>query len=195
MTVQLLSPYAPNYDWLHARVEPWAPMIHSGDSDEEPALNAWAKPGELLDLRHGPTRYSVIRAFHQGALDLQWALGSPFSNLSDEQAGRVVAYALSVMGEVWDSNGHGQPRLVLGIWRDWGSAGCRPQYKSCAREVIAGSGPSWSVMVKRHVRVEDLLAMDPPPDALLWEQITPDNKDEVEPLQNLPRGLSSKNGA
>ena len=89
----MISPFAPLYPWLIAACNGYAWTSNESYPDAvEPT------PETLIDLRHGPTRYAVLRALAAAGHSRPWALGAPWSSLTDEQAGRVTAAILRAIG-------------------------------------------------------------------------------------------------
>jgi hypothetical protein len=85
--------------------------------------------GHFVDLRHGQVRYALLRAMEDAGHICAWALGVPWTPLTDEQAGRLVAEMIrrlgpgaevpkvpraplpvSVLGRVWVSLRTGEER-------------------------------------------------------------------------------------
>ena len=89
----MISPFAPLYPWLIAACNGYAWTSNESYPDAvEPT------PETLIDLRHGPTRYAVLRALADAGHSRPWALGAPWSSLTDEQAGRATAAILRAIG-------------------------------------------------------------------------------------------------
>ena len=89
----MISPFAPLYPWLVAACEgsAWTSTVTYPHAVEPTAACS-------IDLRHGPTRYAVLRALAEAGHDRPWALGAPWSALTDEQAGRVTAEIVRAVG-------------------------------------------------------------------------------------------------
>lgn len=54
--------------------------------------------GHFVDLRHGQVRYALLRAMEDAGHTCAWALGMPWTPLTDEQAGRLVAEMIRRLG-------------------------------------------------------------------------------------------------
>lgn len=98
----MIEPFAPLYPWLRDALDDAQLVLAIAEPDEDdprPALDARDVGDHLLDLRHGPTRYAVLRALADAGHARPWAIGQPWSPLTDEQAGRATAAILRAVGE------------------------------------------------------------------------------------------------
>ena len=92
----MISPFAPLYPWLRAALGGVFVRLENGGL--YPAHDALAKrmDANLCDLQ---TRAAVLRALADTGHSRPWALGQPWSPLTDEQAGRATAEILRAVGE------------------------------------------------------------------------------------------------
>lgn len=98
----MIEPFAPLYPWLRDALDDAQLVLAIAEPDEDdprPALDARDVGDHLLALSHGPTRYAVLRAIADAGHARPWAIGAPWSPLTDEQAGRATAAILRAVGE------------------------------------------------------------------------------------------------
>lgn len=115
----MIEPFVPLYPWLRDALDDAQLVLAIAEPDEDdprPALDARDVGDHLLDLRHGPTRYAVLRALHDVGHSRPWALGAPWSPLTDEQAGRAAAEILRAVGEDPSKPVGVVPICVLSPW-------------------------------------------------------------------------------
>lgn len=140
---ELLSPFVPAPRWLPA---------HPGVRFSETPAG--------LNLRDGPTRYLVIRAaisaIGPGLPTFRWALGEPWSRLTDEEAGRVAAEVVRRIGPDPSAPVGHLPVCLLGVWTD--TTG-RPwsrlelyETRSGARRCIDHGAGGWEVRLGNYRR-------------------------------------------
>lgn len=97
----------------------WMCGCHNNDRGRAPRGYYWEHelpPTTWIDLRHGPTRYAVLRALADVGHSRPWALGAPWSPLADEQAGRATAAILRAVGEDSSKLAGVVPVCVLSPW-------------------------------------------------------------------------------
>jgi hypothetical protein len=142
---ELLSPFATLHPWL-------AEAIHlecvrfvrdlGSRSHRCPVYEGLHLEGWQIDLRHFATRSVVVRAIaDHGFSSIGWAAGRPWSKLTDEQAGRVVAEIVRRIGSDPKTAAH-LPRGVLALPHD--SITDRSGWWLRHRTVIAGEGAACS---------------------------------------------------
>lgn len=131
----ILSPFAPLLPWLLSAVMFDTPMcirpngrarlvsIQRSRADGPTQYRfaehrpTWTNETPDLDLRHGPTRYAILRALADAGHSRPWALGAPWSLLTDEQAGRATAEIVRAVGEDPRKPARVVPVCVLGAWK------------------------------------------------------------------------------
>lgn len=92
----MISPFAPLYPWLRDALG--HQVVRSSAGLPRFASSHYPTPYEI-DLRDLQTRTAVLRALHDAGHSRPWALGAPWSPLTDEQAGRATAEILRAVGE------------------------------------------------------------------------------------------------
>lgn len=202
---ELLSPFAPVHNWLcralrigwdGSRLQSRGFAVHFREPPER----------EELDLRDFITRAATLRALTEAGHPRPWALGSCWSSLNDEQAGRVTAEVVRQVGEDPRRPVGVLPACLLGPWRPDPSIRTR-WWRYDRRRIVAGQYP-WSggqfadstaaYPLTRKPRAGDAWrgGERSGPDhgdagrdasdiwsvaagALLWEQVTPSEKADV----------------
>lgn len=96
---------------LSPMVRPWMWMTRLDPSLVE-ASGQWAK----VDCRDFAIRARLLHLVAQQGHRRPWALGSCWSPLSDEQAGRATAEIVRRVGSVPGSPRHAVPYGVMGTW-------------------------------------------------------------------------------
>lgn len=109
----MIEPLAPLYPWLRDalghQVVRWSAGLPRFASSHYPT------PYEI-DLRDLQTRAAVLRALADAGHSRPWALGVPWSPLTDEQAGRAAAAILRAIGEDPSKPVGVVPVCVAGRW-------------------------------------------------------------------------------
>jgi hypothetical protein len=75
-----------------------SPILSARDVDRARQEGRDADLGHFVDLRHGTVRYTVLRELEAVGHPCAWALGLPWTPLSDEQAGRLAAEMIRRLG-------------------------------------------------------------------------------------------------
>lgn len=202
---ELLSPFAPVHNWLcralrigwdGSRLQTRGLAIHFREPPQR----------EELDLRDFITRAVTLRALAEAGHPRPWALGSCWSSLTDEQAGRVVAETIRRVGEDPGKPCGVVPIGVLGPREVHTGAGLYPGVARYGRPILVGKPPmptayGWVNNRKPSSGREHMLQTwfcggDSGPEkgdagiaaseacamskgALLWEQITPPEKSDA----------------
>lgn len=128
------NPYATLWPWIRE-----APLHPENNRDD--AEDAWATirdSSDIIDCRHVMVRVAVLRALALRGHPVLFALGAPWSALTDEQAGRLTAEIVRRVGAHPATPKGVLPTGVLGarmrrdtVGRGWIDT----------RPVIAGSPP------------------------------------------------------
>lgn len=128
------APCAPLYDWVKRVLVKASllqfsfygfaegPIAMATDVDRARREGRDHELGHFVDLRHGQVRYALLRAMEDAGHTCAWALGLPWTTLTDEQAGRLVAEMIRRLGpgaEVPKVPRAPLPVAVLGrVWYD-----------------------------------------------------------------------------
>lgn len=114
----MLSPFAPLYPWLKY---PLAGDTVSNNMGIPIVVGMGHDRDIMIDLRDSQTRVIVLRALADAGHARPWALGSIWSPLTDEQAGRVTAEIVRAVGADPSKPAGVVPSCVLGAWRQGGT--------------------------------------------------------------------------
>lgn len=109
----MLSPFAPLYLWLKY---PLAGDTVSNNMGIPIVVGMGHDRDIMIDLRDLQTRVIVLHALANAGHSRPWALGSIWSPLTDEQAGRVCAEIVRAVGENPSKPVGVVPVCVLGKW-------------------------------------------------------------------------------
>jgi hypothetical protein len=90
----VMSPYATLWPWI--REAPIHPENNREDAEDE--WHTISEPGDIIDCRHVMVRVAVLRALALYGHPVLFALGAPWSALTDEQAGRLAAEIVRRVG-------------------------------------------------------------------------------------------------
>lgn len=124
-------------------------LLHRRDGPTDERWCGWCRSVDYrADLTHFPTRGHVLEALAREGHRYPWALGSIWSVLTDEQAGRLTAEIVRRVGPDPKAAGGGYP-VVPGVLSEWSEAvfhrvGFGP-YNGYARSVIVGLSPGKNV--------------------------------------------------
>lgn len=108
------SPFAPLEAWLTTALG--HQIVRSSLKLPRIVSSIYPTPYDI-DLRDLQTRAAVLRALHDVGISRPWALGAPWSPLTDEQAGRATAAILRAVGADPSKPAGVVPVCVLGEWR------------------------------------------------------------------------------
>lgn len=118
----MISPIASLYPWLSDLLGYSVVRGCEGFTRDELPHNG--RPRQI-DCRHLQTRVAALRCLHDVEHSRPWALGQPWSPLTDEQAGRATAEILRAVGEDPSNPAGVVPIAILDDYEDGFSRGKR----------------------------------------------------------------------
>ena len=133
-TINLLNPYATLWSWI--RETPLHPI--AGEDDAE-VWTVIRESSDIIDCRHVMVRAALLHALAQHGHPFAFAMGAPWSALTNEQSGRLTAECARRVGANPAKPKGVLPTGVLGprVRTTHGAAG---RWKT-TRIVIAGAPP------------------------------------------------------